>query len=150
MTTLDSEIFSDDRSTAGSFNLASLYTENVLKKGEYAIKYRVYHSDPAYAANVVTLAGAFVVTIADPCDAPVSVTASPLTAQEYTITDNPLIFQIPPFAADPVWCEIVYSYSITDISGDACVSFNADPSLLQFTLTYHADLNLSGPTSQNY
>ena len=77
MTTLDSVIFLDDRTTSGSFNLASLYTELVDKKGKYPIKYRVYYT--LYPANVVTLANPFTIVIADPCEAPVSVTASILT-----------------------------------------------------------------------
>ena len=79
MTTLDSAIFLDDRTIPGSFNLASLYTELVVKKGTYPIKYRVYHT--LYPENVVTLADPFTIVIADPCEAPVSVTGSILTNQ---------------------------------------------------------------------
>ena len=75
-TALDSDIFSDDRTTAGAFNLASKYTEMVGKKGTYPIKYRVYHT--LYPTNVVTLTDPFTITIIDPCDKPVSVTPVPL------------------------------------------------------------------------
>ena len=88
---MDTSIFLDDRTTPGAFNLASIYTEDVLKKGSYPIKYRVYHT--LYPTNIVTLATPFTVQIMDPCDAPVSVTASALTNQEYTITDaNTLLY----------------------------------------------------------
>ena len=131
-------------------NFATLFTDDVLKKGVYPIKYRVFYSNPAYSANIVTLADPFVITITDPCDDPVIVTASSLIAQEYTITDSPAIYQIPVFIADPLWCDISYSYAITDISGDASLSFNPDPSTPEFTFAYDSDLNLCGPASTDY
>lgn len=76
-TALDTAIFLDDRTTPGAFNLASLYTEDIDKKGKYPIKYRVYHT--SYVSNIVTLDVPFTITIADPCEAPLSVTASTLT-----------------------------------------------------------------------
>ena len=66
MTTLDSDIFLDDRTTSGAYNLASKYTEVVGKKGTYPIKYRVYHT--LYPTNVVTLTDPFIITIIDPCE----------------------------------------------------------------------------------
>ena len=83
-TSLDSVIFLDDRTNPNAYNLAIMYTELVSKKGSYPIKYRVYHT--LYPTNVVTLTDPFTITIIDPCDNPVSVTPSTLTAQEYTIT----------------------------------------------------------------
>ena len=115
-TALDSDIFADDRTTAGAFNLASEYTEMVGKKGTYPIKYRVYHT--SYLTNVVTLTDPFTITIADPCEAPVGVNSSILTAQEYTITENSASYIIPGYTANPAWCAITYSYTISDINGD--------------------------------
>ena len=66
MTTLDSDIFLDDRTTPGAYNLTSKYTEVVEKKGKYPIKYRVYHT--LYKTNIVTLSVPFVITIIDPCE----------------------------------------------------------------------------------
>ena len=66
MTSLDSVIFSDDRTTLGAYNLTIKYTELVEKKGKYPIKYRVYHT--LYPTNVVTLSVPFVITIIDPCE----------------------------------------------------------------------------------
>jgi len=43
-TDFDTEIFLDDRSNPGAFNLASLLTDVVAKADEYPIKYRVYHT----------------------------------------------------------------------------------------------------------
>ena len=125
-TALDTDILLDDRTTGGAFNLASIYTEDVLKRGQYPIKYRAYHT--TYTTNVVTLADPFTITIADPCDAPVSVVASTLTNQEYTITDDDAVpYTVPVYTADPAWCSIRYTYTITDVSGDAVLTFNDDP-----------------------
>ena len=66
MTSLDSAIFLDDRTTLGAYNLASKYTELVEKKGKYPIKYRVYHT--FYPTNVVTSTDPFIITIIDPCE----------------------------------------------------------------------------------
>ena len=110
-TTPDTEIFLDDRTNAGAFNFASLYSEDVSKKGEYLIKYRVYHT--TYSANVVQIADPFIITIVDPCEQPVSVTAATLADQEYTITDdNATPYEVPVYTASPAWCEIRYSYTI--------------------------------------
>mgnify|MGYP000911651394 FL=1 len=43
-TDLDTEIFLDDRSNLGAYNLASRVTDVVAKADEYPIKYRVYHT----------------------------------------------------------------------------------------------------------
>ena len=116
-TSLDTDILLDDR-TLGAFNLASIYTEDVLKRGQYPIKYRVYHT--TYTGNVVTSADPFSITIADPCDAPVSVVAATLTNQEYTITDDDAVpYTVPIYTADPAWCAIRYTYTITGVPGDA-------------------------------
>ena len=147
-TALDTVIFNDDRTTAGAFSFQNLYTEDITKKGVYPIKYRVYHT--SYTSNVVTLDAPFVITIVDPCDAPVSVTPSALTNQAYTITDTALPYQFPVYTADPVWCDITYTYTITDVSGDAAVSFNADATVRTFTFSYIADLLLSGAVSTDY
>jgi hypothetical protein len=120
----------DDRTTPGSYNLASKYTELVGKKGTYPILYSVHHS--VYATNVVTVTAPFVVTIIDPCDEPVSVTALNLTAQEYTITDKDAVsYIVPVYTVDPAWCAITYTYSITDQSGDPVTQATLNP-LLQF------------------
>ena len=149
MTTLDSVIFLDDRTTSDSFNLASLYTELVDKKGKYPITYRVYHT--LYRANVVTLTNPFTIIIADPCEAPVSVTASILTDQQYTITDNSAVpYVFPVFTANPAWCAIKYNYTITDLSGDAILTFNGDPTVRKFSFYYSADLSLCGASSKKY
>ena len=85
-TALDSDIFDDDRSTPGAFSLVNKYTEDVLKTGTYFIKYSVYHTH--YDQNVVTMADPIEVLVADPCDAPLSLTESSPDDQEYIITTN--------------------------------------------------------------
>ena len=85
-TSLDTDIFLDDRATGGAFNLASKYTEDVGKTKSYNLKYRVYHT--SYDQNVVTLAEPFSILVADPCDAPVSLTPSALDDKEYILTTS--------------------------------------------------------------
>ena len=83
-TVLDNKLFSDFRIRTSAYNLVTKYSKNVLKKGIYPIKYRVYHSN--YPTNVVVLEDPFIVEIIDPCDNLTQLTASVLTDQEYTIT----------------------------------------------------------------
>ena len=111
----------DDRA---AFNFAVQYTEDVTKANAYPIKYRVYHTN--YNTNVVTLADPFVITVIDPCDQPVSLTASTLAAQEYTITDNSKDYQVDAYTSDPVWCDITYTFSVDAVAGGSAVTFNAD------------------------
>ena len=67
---------------------------------------------------MATLETPFIITIIDPCDEPVSVTASTLTDQEYTITANAATYTVPVYTADPSWCAITYTYTITNSAGD--------------------------------
>ena len=96
------------------------------------------------------MADPFVISIGDPCDVPFSLTASNLVNQEYTITAAVKNYQVPVFTSDPVWCEITYSYTITNLAGDAAVSFNNDPIVREFNFYYSVDLNLCGLTSIDY
>ena len=128
-TSLDSVLFFDDRTNSNAYNLAILYTELDEKKGVYPIKYRVYHT--LYPTNVVTLTDPFIITIIDPCDNPVSVTPSTLTTQEYTITQSSFTYQVPVYVSSPVWCAIGYTHTITDVAGDAALTF--DPTTRTFT-----------------
>ena len=90
------------------------------------------------------------ISVVDPCDVPVSVASSTLTSQEYTITDTAKTYQIPVFTANPAWCEITYTYTIADVSGDAAVSFNSVATDRTFTFSYAVDLLLSGASSTVY
>ena len=146
MTSLDSVIFSDDRTTLGAYNLASKYTELVEKKGKYPIKYRVYHT--LYPTNVVTLTDPFIITIIDPCDNPVSVTPSTLSAQEYTITQSVFTYEVPVYVSNPAWCAITYTYSITDAAGIVALTF--DPTTRIFTFNQVDNLSLSGSNYKDY
>ena len=85
-TNLDTDLFLDDRTNIDSYNLASIITDVVAKKGIYPIKYRVYHSN--YIKNIVTLEDPFTVEIKDPCENDATITSSILSNQEYTITDT--------------------------------------------------------------
>jgi len=136
----------DDRTTSGAYNLASLYTELVGKKGTYPIKYRVYHT--LYTTNVVTLTDPFIITIIDPCDNPVSVTPSTLSAQEYTITQSYFSYEVPVYVSSPTWCAITYTYTITDAAGSAALTF--DPTTRTFTFNQVDNLSLSGINYKDY
>ena len=78
---LDTAIF-DDARDVNKFNI--LYSQDVTKAGQYQISYRAYFT--LYSSNFKENRTAFTITIIDPCDNPVSVTASTLANQEYTIT----------------------------------------------------------------
>ena len=81
-------------------------------------------------------------TIVDPCDAPVDVIPSVLSDMEYTITQAFYEYQIGSYTADPAWCDISYSYSISTVEGDVAVTFDANT--LKFTFFEPSNLNLSG------
>ena len=85
-TALDIDLFLDDRTNTDSYNLASIITDDISKKGMYPIKYRVYHSN--YQSNIVTLEVPFTVEIIDPCENDATIISSTLSNQEYTITDT--------------------------------------------------------------
>ena len=59
----------------GEFKILS--TQDVTKEGIYPISYRAYYSK--YPSNFVDNSSAFTITVIDPCDDPVSFTASALT-----------------------------------------------------------------------
>ena len=65
--------------------------------------------------------------IIDPCDEPVSLTASVLQDQEYTITDTVKSYTVPEYTPDPSWCGTSYSYTIDLAAGDDAIVFNDDP-----------------------
>jgi len=97
----------------------------------YPIKFEAYHTN--YSSNVATLETPFIITIIDPCDEPVSVTASTLTDQEYTITDNVATYTVPVYTANPSWCAITYTYTIKDSEGNVVGNVSFDP------LTFDSD-----------
>ena len=143
MTALDPLLFEDIRDS-NVFTI--LQTQDVTKDLVYPISYKAYHTN--YASNFQVKTTAFTMTVIDPCDAPVSVTASVLTNQEYTITQTTFDYQVPVYTADPLWCEIIYTYGITDISGDAALTF--DPLTQIFSFEQLDNLLLSGDVSTNY
>ena len=87
-------------------------------------------------------------TVIDPCDAPVSVTASVLSNQVYTITQDKFDYQVPVYTANPLWCAITYITTITDVSGG--IAFTFDPLTQIYTFEQLDNLLLSGPVSSDY
>ena len=96
----------------------------MTKVGVYQITYKVKYN--SYPTNSILQTFPFSVTVIDPCDKPVSVTASRLTDQFYTITQNALVYKIPLYTANPSWCAITYSYTINSSVGVAAIA-NWDP-----------------------
>ena len=86
---------------------------------------------------------------------PNSVAAPSLENQEYTITQDPVTYTVPVFTADPAWCAITYTYTITDSNGNNVVIATFSPLSFDdiarlFTIDYETDLDFSGPTSKSY
>ena len=118
LSAFDPDIFNDDR-TAGDFKFEILYSEDITKKGLYPLLYLAYFANYGLS-NVLYKDAPFTVRIIDPCDEPISVVAATLTNQEYTITDDDAVpYTVPVYTADPAWCEIRYTYTITGVPGDA-------------------------------
>ena len=122
------------------------YNEEPTLKGSYAFKYKTYYTN--YPANFVELQNAIILTIIDPCDEPVAVIPSSLTDQEYTITQAAFDYEIPAYTADPLWCSITYTYTISAIEGDAIVTL--DEATPKFTFFEPNNLALSGKTQTDY
>ena len=77
-----------------------------------------------------------------------TLSASEHSYQEYWITDSPVAYQIQPFTTELDWCDVVYSYDVTDAQGSKIVSFDAET--LTFTFENSDDLSLSGPNFKSY
>ena len=143
---LDVSLFDDQQNALTSNSFTVFQTQDVAKAGKYPISYRTYYTN--YPTNFVDNLSAFTVTVVDPCDNPVSVTASGPIDQVYTITQTKFDYQVPVFVADPEWCAITYSYSISDIAADKALTFEDTTQTLTFEQL--DDLLLSGPESKNY
>ena len=125
-TTLDTELFFDDRHNVFGYDFITLRTYDEDKTGIHPMNYRVFHTD--YPSNVVTPDEPFIVTIVNPCDDYTkTLTVPSLDDQEYTITDTPVTYKISAFIYNPTWCRIVYSYTISESAVEAVVAFNDDP-----------------------
>ena len=72
--TLDVAVFEDGTTTDSVFKV--LYNEDILKRGSYAIKYRVYQA--GYASNFVESDFPFVITLINPCENPNTILPSTL------------------------------------------------------------------------
>ena len=75
-TALDNALFKDYQNVSGN-TLSVLFTENVTKVGVYKITYKVMYTN--YSNNFIVQTVPFLVKVIDPCDKPVSVTASGLS-----------------------------------------------------------------------
>ena len=145
-TPLDTNIFEDRRDMSTQNELIVKYNEDTSIKGSYAIKYKTYFTN--YPDNFRELQNAIIMTIVNPCDAPVDVIPSVLSDMEYTITQAFFEYQIASYTADPAWCDISYSYSISTAQGDAAVTFDANTQ--KFTFFEPSNLSLSGASQTDY
>ena len=55
---------------------------------------------------------------------------------------------VPVYTADPSWCSITYSYTVSAAQGDSIVTF--DQTALRFTFYEPSNLGLSGPSQTDY
>ena len=93
----------------------------------------------------------FTITIIDPCDDPISVTALPIDNKEYTITDTTLSFVYDAFTSDPDWCSVNYSHTVLDVNGDSALpTLSFDQVSRTISFTDNTDLLLSGATFLEY
>lgn len=58
------------------------------------------------------------------------------------------MYKIPEFSVQPDWCQITYTYSVSDSEANVVMSFNAAERL--FTFLHQTDLNPSGNDSTEY
>lgn len=123
------------------------YTEDVSAAAAvYLVKQWVQLVDYGLSAVHPT---PFQVKIVDPCDKPISVSpSSPISDAEYTITAEPLSFQLAEFVSDPAWCSITYSYTVD--ATDASVAISFDQLTRTFMISQADDLSLSGPISRDH
>ena len=143
-TPVDPLLFEDFESATNEFRL--LYTEDTSAATVYPITYEVSWTN--YPSNSILQTTPFVVELLDPCDDPVSVTPSGLTDQEYTITQGAFDYVVPVYTADPLWCAIEYSYTISDTLGNSALTF--DGSSRAFTFFNFDDLAPAGLDFQDY
>ena len=119
----------------------------MTKVGVYKITYKVWYTN--YSTNIIAQTVPFTVTVIDPCDNPVSVTASTLSDQFYTITQNAFEYQFPVYAVSPTWCTITYAYAITNSVGAAAIN-KFSSTTRTFTFKQLTDLSLSGSSAKDY
>ena len=117
--------------------------------GRYDIKYNAYYQD--YSVNEIE-SDRFIINILPACPQPLSIISSTPTDQVYTLTDNPLIYQVPAFIADPdPLCELTYSLKVFDALGNRYLCPDCfDPLTQVFTFHYDQDLLLSGPDFKDF
>lgn len=122
----------------------------MTKAGQYSLSYKVYLVNYPSVEVLLTAANpAFDLTILDPCLLPtIQLTTAPLTDQSYFISDTALIYQAPAFSVFQTWCEMIYSYSSSDVAVDKAIVF--DPSTRTFTIDYSTSIDLSGQVSKPY
>ena len=114
-----------------------LHTEDTVYSGTYKILYHAFYAN--YPATIAELADPFTINVIQPCASNIqSVTAPSLVDQVYTITSPPMTYKIPSFAVEPAWCEVTYSFTMSDmevVEADA-VTFNDNHASRTFTFYY--------------
>lgn len=148
MSALDPELFVDDQTLAPANIFRVLYSEDVAKKGSYPFRYRVYHTN--YSLNVIEQPFPFTVTVINSCENPVSLQAPTLENQEYTITGGLVTYTVPIFTVDPDWCDIIYSFEVTDPTGQNAITFDANMDQRIFTFFNDNDIALANNDFKDY
>ena len=75
------------------------------------------------------------------CKNPISITASFMVPQEYTISDTAKTYQIMPFTTDPPGCPVTYTYAVGPPAAQDVVSF--DEATLTFTFFNDQDVGIA-------
>ena len=84
------------------------------------------------------------------CENPVALAAPSLVDQEYTITQNSVVYQIPVFTVDPAWCDIIYSFTVTEPNGQLAITFDANMDQRIFTFDNVDSVALAGEIFKDY
>ena len=113
------------------------YQSGNYPPGPYTVTIRgtAINSNPSNSRTTT-----FTFILVDPCSPPHSVTESPLTNKEYTITDTQQTFRHPDWTISPNYCPLSYTYNIADITnvpGVKAISVDNDKT---FTIYYATNL----------
>ena len=110
--------------------------------------YLVYLEE--YPTKSVESTSPFTITVEDACgmDEHNTLSATQLSYQEYTITENQVQYQFEAFITELDWCNVVYTYEVIEHEGLKLISFDSDS--LTFSFENSDDLTLSGTNFKSY
>ena len=91
-------------------------------------------------------------TIVDPCQGlnTITLTATSLEDQTYTITDTAHLYEFAAFTVEPVWCTPDYSFTVIPAAGANAITVNSDPVSPSVEFNNVDDLTLASASSKDY